>query len=198
MIAATALAGSAIAAEGPVPKGVPHLDHVFLIMMENHGYSQLIDNPNAPFINAYAKAANLATNFFAVGHPSLTNYLEVVGGSNFGVLSDHDPDWHNTSCQPNLATGVPNTDNPPTVGADATDDSFVSTPDMSSARFPTDAPLVRPAPRKASAASETFSYRLTSSHFLLPRSDKPNRTAGLPRALAPASHVLLPTPISMG
>lgn len=111
---ATALAGSAMAAEGPVPTGVPKLDHVFLIMMENHGYSQLLNNHNAPFINHLAATAHLATNFFAVGHPSLTNYLEVVGGSNFGVQSDHDSDWHNTSCQTNLATGVPNTDNPPT------------------------------------------------------------------------------------
>jgi len=29
--------------------------------------------------------ANTATSYFAVAHPSLTNYLEVVGGSNFGV-----------------------------------------------------------------------------------------------------------------
>ena len=102
------------AAEGPVPHGIPHLDHVFLIMMENHGYSQIIGNPNAPFINQLAKKANLATNYYAVAHPSLTNYLEVVGGSNFGVLSDHNTDWHNTSCATNLSTGVANTDNPPT------------------------------------------------------------------------------------
>ena len=112
---ATALAGSAMAAEGPVPNGVSHLDHVFLIMMENHGYGQIMNNPNAPFINELASKANLATNFFAVGHPSLTNYLEVVGGSNFGVLSDNNPDWHSTSCQPNLASKQSSTDVPPTA-----------------------------------------------------------------------------------
>lgn len=79
-------------------------------MMENHGYSQIITNPNAPFVNALAKQANLATNYFAVAHPSLTNYLEVVGGSNFGVQSDNNPDWHNKTCSPNLATGTANTD----------------------------------------------------------------------------------------
>jgi hypothetical protein len=81
--------------------------------MENHGYSEIINNPNAPFINHYAQQANLATNYFAVAHPSLTNYLETVGGSNFGVLSDNAPDWHNTSCTTNLASGVANTDTPP-------------------------------------------------------------------------------------
>ena len=109
---ATALVGTMFAGEGPVPKGVPHLNHVFVIMMENHGYSQIVNNPNAPFINQYAQTRNSATNYFAIAHPSLTNYLEVVGGSNFGVLSDNDPDFHNSNCQPNLATGTANTDNP--------------------------------------------------------------------------------------
>jgi len=102
----------ASAAEGPVPRGVPHLDHVFVIMMENHGYGQIINNPNAPFINKYAKAANLGANYFAIAHPSLTNYLETVGGSNFGVQTDNFPDWHNAGCKTNLASGVTATDNP--------------------------------------------------------------------------------------
>jgi len=111
-LAVMALAGTMLAAEGSVPRGVPRLDHVFVIMMENHGYSQIINNPNAPFINKYAKVTNAATNYFAVAHPSLTNYLEVVGGSNFGVLSDNNTDWHNAACTTNLASGTADTDNP--------------------------------------------------------------------------------------
>ncbi len=86
-------------------RSVPRLDHVFVILMENHYYGQVIGNPNAPFINSYATTANLATNYFAVGHPSLTNYLEIVGGSNFGILNDDSPDWHNTACVSNLELG---------------------------------------------------------------------------------------------
>ena len=103
-----AFAGSMFAQQGSVPKGVPALNHVFLIMMENHGYGEILNNPNAPFINSYARSSNLATNYYAVAHPSLTNYLETVGGSNFGVLDDNSPDWHNGTCEPNLATGIPN------------------------------------------------------------------------------------------
>jgi phosphatidylinositol-3-phosphatase len=106
------LTGSAMAQEGAVPKGIPHLDHVFVIMMENHGYREILNNPSAPFTNKYAKSANLATNYFAVAHPSLTNYLETVGGSNFGVHSDNNPDWHNGSCATNLSPGTVNTDSP--------------------------------------------------------------------------------------
>ena len=109
----TTLASTMFAGEGPVPKGIPSLNHVFFIMMENHGYQQILNNPNAPFINHLAKSANSATNYFAIAHPSLTNYLEVVGGSNFGVLSDNNPDWHNGSCITNLASDTANTDNPP-------------------------------------------------------------------------------------
>ncbi len=109
---AASIAGAAAAQEGKVPTGVPHLDHVWVIMMENHGYSQIIGNPDTPFADSYAKHANSAVNYFAVAHPSLTNYLEVVGGSNFGVLSDNNPDWHNAACTTNLASGVANTDNP--------------------------------------------------------------------------------------
>jgi hypothetical protein len=111
-LAASTVALPAFAAEGPTPQGVPDIDHVFLIMMENHGFSQVMNNPNDPFVNKYAKAANLGTNYFAVAHPSLTNYLEVVGGSNFGVQTDNAPDWHNASCTTNLASGVTATDTP--------------------------------------------------------------------------------------
>lgn len=104
---------TAFAQQGPVPGGVPRLDHVFVIMMENHGYSQIVGNPSAPFANRYAKSANSATNYFAIGHPSSTNYLELVGGSNLGVRSDNAPDWHNMNCTPNIVPpGYTTTDFP--------------------------------------------------------------------------------------
>jgi hypothetical protein len=112
-IAALATAGAAYAEQGPVPQGIPRLDHVFVIMMENHAYAQIAGNPQAPFINSLMKKANLAENYYAVAHPSSTNYLEVVGGSNFNDLSDQYPDWHNRNCAPNITPGhVTNTDNP--------------------------------------------------------------------------------------
>ncbi len=103
-----ALTSAAVAQQGPVPQDVPPLNHVWVIMMENHGFSQVLNNPAAPFTTKYADSANLATNYFAVAHPSLTNYLEMNGGSNFGVLDDNSPDWHNASCAPNLATAETN------------------------------------------------------------------------------------------
>jgi len=112
-LVAGAIATSAFAQEERVPTGIPHLDHVFVIMMENHGFQQVINNPNEPYLNdQIAKGkVSLATNYFAVGHPSLTNYLEIVGGSNFGVRSDNAPDWNDAACTPNIGTGIVNADN---------------------------------------------------------------------------------------
>jgi hypothetical protein len=101
--------GSALAAPAT---GIPHLDHAFVIVMENHQYTQIIGNSQMPFFNGangvpgYADTANLATNYYGVGHPSLTNYLEIVGGSNFGVVNDFSPDWHNYNCVPNIVAQV--------------------------------------------------------------------------------------------
>src|SRR6266513_1244047 len=80
---------------------IPALHHVFLIMMENHSASEILGNTaSAPFINKLAQSANVAANYFAIGHPSLPNYLHVVGGSNFGVAGDPTPKWHNDPGSP--------------------------------------------------------------------------------------------------
>jgi hypothetical protein len=106
LLASTTI-GSAFAHEGHEPvSGVPRLDHVFVIMMENHGFQEIIGNPDMPFTNAEAAKANLAQNYFAIGHPSATNYLEIVGGSNFAILNDNHPVWHDTSCRPNIVSGI--------------------------------------------------------------------------------------------
>ena len=106
------LATTGFAQQNHTPSGIPRLDHVFLIMMENHGYQQVFSNPNEPYLNNLISTGkvNLATNYFAIGHPSLTNYLEIVGGSNFGVRSDNAPDWGSTSCTPNIASKIVNAD----------------------------------------------------------------------------------------
>ncbi len=127
-LSAAMLVCPAVAKEGyTVAADVAHLQHVYLIMMENHGFGQVIGNPDLPFINAWAHQSNLAYRYFGVGHPSFTNYIEILGGSNFGIRADNPPDWHNATCQPNLISGQPNLDFPPSgpvcpiagVGTDA-------------------------------------------------------------------------------
>jgi phospholipase C len=106
-------AAPALAKEEHEGAKIPRLDHVFVIVMENHYFGQIYGNANAPFVTAYANSANLAANYFAVGHPSLTNYLEIVGGSNFGIVNDNSPDWHNATCKSNLETNTPSLEGAP-------------------------------------------------------------------------------------
>ena len=67
---------------------VPAFNHIFTIVMENHSYGQIIGSGSAPYINSLAAKYGLATNYFAVAHPSLPNYLALTGGSTFGITSD--------------------------------------------------------------------------------------------------------------
>lgn len=97
-LSATTLAMPAFAEEER--EVIPQLDHVFVIVMENHTASEILGNTRAPFINQYARAANQATQYFAIGHPSLPNYLHIVGGSNFGVAGDPNPKWHDDPASP--------------------------------------------------------------------------------------------------
>jgi hypothetical protein len=69
--------------------GFPRYDHVFLVVEENHGFSQIIGNPAAPNLNRLASQFGLATASFAVGDPSAPNYVAMLGGSTFGIADDN-------------------------------------------------------------------------------------------------------------
>jgi acid phosphatase len=67
---------------------VPAFDHIFLVIMENHSYDEIIGSSDAPFLNQLANRYGVATNYVSVAHPSLPNYLALTGGDTFGVTTD--------------------------------------------------------------------------------------------------------------
>jgi acid phosphatase len=67
------------------------VDHIFVVVEENHDYGQIVGNPSAAYLNELIGKGALATNAHAVAHPSLPNYLALVAGSTFGVTSDCAP-----------------------------------------------------------------------------------------------------------
>jgi len=73
--------------------GVPALDHVFVVIMENHAYGEIIGSPAAPYINSLVPRSGLGTGYTAVAHPSLPNYLALAAGSTFGISSDCNTCW---------------------------------------------------------------------------------------------------------
>ncbi|GLQ46383.1 hypothetical protein GCM10007862_14340 [Dyella lipolytica] len=63
---------------------VPVFDHVFVVMMENTNYSEVIgDTTDAPFINSLTSQGTLLDNYSGVYHPSDENYLAIAGGNTF-------------------------------------------------------------------------------------------------------------------
>jgi hypothetical protein len=65
----------------PTPTPVPAADHVFLILLENHGFSQVIGSAAMPYLNSLASQHALATNYFANTHPSIGNYFMLTTGN---------------------------------------------------------------------------------------------------------------------
>jgi hypothetical protein len=82
----------------PPPSTVPAYDHVFIVMMENTTYDQVIgDTADAPFINSLAQRGTLLMNSSGTYHPSDENYLAVAGGDNFVQGAIYYPNIHVTS-----------------------------------------------------------------------------------------------------
>jgi len=68
--------------------GVPHYDHIFVILEENKGYATVLDHGDAPRISTFAKTYGLATQMYAEVHPSEANYVALLGGDTFGIHDD--------------------------------------------------------------------------------------------------------------
>lgn len=93
----------ALACESPVrgdsgSKVGHHIRTVFVIVMENENWSDIVGNPSAPYINDTLLAMGAhADNYYDnpdSAHPSLPNYLWMEAGSDFGIGDDRDPPSH--------------------------------------------------------------------------------------------------------
>lgn len=83
------------------PSSLPQFAHIYVILMENEEYGDIIGSPQAPYLNSLAAQFGLATNYFAVAHPSEPNYFALFSGSTQGVTDDgnHDIDAENLADQ---------------------------------------------------------------------------------------------------
>jgi phospholipase C len=57
------------------------IQHVVIIIMENRGYPEVIDNPNATYQNQLAKNYAIASKYYAVKQESLPNYISMIAGA---------------------------------------------------------------------------------------------------------------------
>ena len=72
----------------PEAQEVPTFDHIVLILLENKSYNSVIGASAMPHLNDLARQNVLLTNYFAVAHPSLPNYIALVSGTTADISSD--------------------------------------------------------------------------------------------------------------
>jgi phosphatidylinositol-3-phosphatase len=91
--------------------GLTQIHTVFVIVMENTNWSQILGNPNAVYINSQLIPAGAHANSYftpPANHPSLPNYLWLEAGTNFGVTDDGPPTSHHQSTSAHLTTLLSN------------------------------------------------------------------------------------------
>lgn len=69
---------------------LPRPDHVVIVIEENHGYSQIMDQENSYF-RELAGRGMLFTRSYGVTHPSEPNYLALFSGTTHDVSNDGCP-----------------------------------------------------------------------------------------------------------
>jgi hypothetical protein len=89
----------------PPASRVPGYDHVFMIMMENTDYSQIMNDPaDTPYMHSLMNQGSTLTDFHGVYHPSDENYLAVTGGDTYAKGATY---WPNiNSPQRNLGDTI--------------------------------------------------------------------------------------------
>ena len=84
---------------------------VFLILMENHNWSDIKGNSSAPYINnTILPMASYAQQYYNPpgNHPSEANYVWLEAGTNFGISDDNDPSTNHKSTSLHLVTLLDN------------------------------------------------------------------------------------------
>ncbi|MEX2461116.1 MAG: alkaline phosphatase family protein [Paenibacillaceae bacterium] len=81
----------------------PPIDHIVIVIEENHSYKQIVGSTNAPYTNSLIKQGALFTNAHGVTHPSQPNYLALFSGSNQGIT---DNSCKKAISAPNLASSL--------------------------------------------------------------------------------------------
>ncbi|RKP58129.1 acid phosphatase [Cohnella endophytica] len=75
-------------AEAKPASGTPKVDHIVIVVEENHSLREISGNKSAPYMNQLMKQGANLVNHYAIEHPSLPNYLDLFSGSNQGVKND--------------------------------------------------------------------------------------------------------------
>ena len=78
-------------AQTPPPPVTPaqqnaRFGHVFVVVEENHNYSDVVASASMPYLNGLINQYGLATNYFANGHPSIPDYFMLTTGQTLTLI----------------------------------------------------------------------------------------------------------------
>lgn len=85
---------------------MPLFSHVFIVLEENHSYSDVIGNANMPYLNGLANANGLATQYYADAHPSLPNYFELTVGAGTSITGSAGDSYSGVVTQDNVVRAL--------------------------------------------------------------------------------------------
>ncbi len=71
----------------PLPL-VPNFSHIVIIIFENKEFGTVVGNPQMAYFNLLANSYTLLTQHYATTHPSLPNYISLIGGDTFGITDN--------------------------------------------------------------------------------------------------------------
>ena len=76
----------------PPVSAVPSYAHVFMVMMENTDYNQVMNDPaDTPYLHSLMAQGATMADYHAVYHPSDENYLAVAGGDTYTTGATYYP-----------------------------------------------------------------------------------------------------------
>ena len=81
---------------------IPTVDHVVMVVLQNHTYSEIIGNVDMPYLNGLISQNGLCTNYFAVTHPSIGNCFDLTCGQ---IITNNDS-YMTTTDVPNIVRSL--------------------------------------------------------------------------------------------
>src|SRR4051812_7809421 len=83
---------TATTAPSTAAPGGGQVTKLLVSVVENHSLDQM--QQEMPWLNSVAQRYGYATNYQAITHPSLPNYLAMAGGDTYGITDDASPAGH--------------------------------------------------------------------------------------------------------
>jgi acid phosphatase len=85
---------------------VPRFDHAFIVVEENHSFSDVVGNADMPYLNSLISTNGLATQYYADAHPSLPNYFMLTVGAGTSITGDAGDGFSGVVTQDNVVRAL--------------------------------------------------------------------------------------------